>query len=101
MPSYYLHTGNARQALKAIDDGLSCVRLSTDLNLSEQDFSLSDQCLVLDEDNRLSIDELKRIVKKTQRIYLCRNGNIDPLEDRSSASRLRLDFWCFYQVKDN
>ena len=85
MPSYYLHTGNARQALKAIADGLSCVRLSTDMNLSERDFSLSDQCLVLDEDNRLSIDELKRIVKKTQRIYLCRDGNTDPLEDRSSG----------------
>jgi len=65
MPSYYLHTDNARQALEAIANGLSCIRLSTDLNLSERDFPLSDQCLVLDEDNRLSIDELKRIVKKT------------------------------------
>lgn len=85
MPSYYLHTGNARQALEAIAKGLSCIRLSTDLNLSERDFSLNDQCLALDEDNRLSIDELKRIVKKTQKIYLCRDGNIDPLEDRSSG----------------
>ena len=85
MPSYYLHTGNARQALEAIANGLSCVRLSTDLNLSEQDFSLSDQGLVLDENNRISFDELKRIVKKTQRIYLCRDGEMDPLEDRSSG----------------
>ncbi len=85
MPSYYLHTENARQTLVAIANGLSCVRLSTDLNLSEQDFSLSDKGLVLDEDNRLSIDELKRIVKKTQRIYHCRNGDMDPLEDRSSG----------------
>lgn len=85
MPSYYLHPGNARQALEAIANGLSCVRLSTDLNLSERDFSLRDQCLVLDEDNRLSIDKLKRIVKKTQRIYLCRDGNMNPLEDRSSG----------------
>jgi predicted methyltransferase len=85
MPSYYLHTENARQALEAIANGLSCVRLSIDLNLSERDFSLSDQGLVLDEYNRLSIDELKRIVKKTQRIYLCRDGDMDPLEDRSSG----------------
>jgi predicted methyltransferase len=85
MPNYYLHTINARQALEAIAKGLSCVRLSTDLNLSERDFSLSDQGLVLDEDNRLSIDELKRIVKKTQRIYLCRDGDLVPLEDRSSG----------------
>lgn len=83
MPSYYLHTENARQALEAIAKGLSCVRLSTDLNLTERDFSLSDQGLVLDEDNRLSINELKKIVKKTQRIYLCRDGDMDPLEDRS------------------
>jgi hypothetical protein len=51
MPSYYLHTENAKQALEAITKGLSSVRLSTDLNLSEQDFCLSDQGLVLDEDN--------------------------------------------------
>jgi len=85
MPDYYLHTINARQALDAIAKGLSCVRLSADLNLSERDFSLSDKGLLLDEDNRLSIDELKRIVKKKQRIYLCRDGDIVPLEDRSSG----------------
>ncbi len=85
MPCYYLHSENARQALEAIANGLSCVRLSTDLNLSERDFPLSDQGLVLDEDNRISIDELKRIVKKTQRIYLCRDGDVDPLEDRNSG----------------
>jgi len=85
MLSYYLHTDNARQALAAIAKGLSSVRLSTDLNISQQDFSLTDQSLVLDEDNRLSIEQLKKIVKKTQRIYLCRDGDMDPLEDRSSG----------------
>ena len=85
MPDYYLHTINARQALDAIAKGLLCVRISVDLNLSERDFSLSDQCLILDEDNRLSINKLKRIVKKTQRIYLCSEGDIVPLEDRSSG----------------
>ena len=83
MPDYYLHSINAQQALEAIAKGQSRVRLSADLNLSEQDFSLRSQGLVLDEDNRLSIDELKRIVKKTQRIYLCRDGDIIPLEDRT------------------
>ncbi len=83
MPDYYLHSINAQQALEAIAKGQSRVRLSADLNLSEQDFSLRGQGLVLDEDNRLSIDELKRIVKKTQRIYLCRDGDIIPLEDRT------------------
>ena len=85
MPSYYLHTDNAKQALDAIAKGLTSVRLSTDLNLSEQDFALSDQSLVLDADNRLSIDTLKSIVKKTQRIYLCRDGTMHPLEDRSAG----------------
>ena len=85
MSSYYLHTENAKKALEAIAKGQTCVQLSTDLNISERDFSLSDQSLVLDEDNRLSINELKKIVKKTQRIYLCRDGDMDPLEDRSSG----------------
>lgn len=85
MPNYYLHTINAQLALEAIAKGLSCVRLSADLNLSERDFTLSGQSLVLDKDNRLSIDDLKRIAKKTQRIYLCRDGDMAPLEDRSSG----------------
>ena len=79
MSSYHLHTENARQALEAISKGLSSVRISTDLNISERDFSLSDQSLVLDEDNRLSINDLKKIVKKTQRIYLCREGGYGPV----------------------
>lgn len=85
MPGYYLHTTNAQQALEAIAKGLSNIRLSADLNISEQDFSIREQSLVLDEDNQLSINELKKIVKKTQRIYLCRDGDMEPLEDRSSG----------------
>lgn len=85
MSNYYLHTTNSQQALEAITKGLPSVRLSVDLNLSERDFSLNNQSLVLDKDNRLSITELKRIIKKTQRIYLCRDGEITPLEDRSAG----------------
>ena len=85
MLGYYLHTKNAQQALDAISKGLLSVRLSTDLNLTEQDFSVNEQGLILDEDNQLSIAELKKIVKKTQRIYLCSDGDIDPLEDRSTG----------------
>tara|TARA_B110000046_G_scaffold181486_1_gene213792 strand:- start:515 stop:781 length:267 start_codon:yes stop_codon:yes gene_type:complete len=64
MHSYYLHTENATQALDAIAKGLSNVRLSTDLHLSEQDFSLIDKELVLDEDNKLTVTELKKIIKR-------------------------------------
>ncbi len=85
MSSYYLHTENAKQALEAIAKGHSSVRLSTDLNITQQDFSLSDQGLVLDQENQLSIEQLKKIVKKKQRIYLCCDGDMDPLEDRSSG----------------
>jgi len=85
MTSYYLHTLNAQQVLDAIAKGLPSVRISTDLNISEQDFSIIDKALVLDDENQLTVDELKRIVKKKQRIYLCSDGDIDPLEDRSSG----------------
>ncbi|NRA53058.1 MAG: methyltransferase domain-containing protein [Gammaproteobacteria bacterium] len=85
MLEYYLHTTNARQALEAIAKGQSSVRISADLNITEQDFAISDQGLVLDEDNLLSISELKKIVKKTQRIYLCTDGEMDPIEDRSAG----------------
>ncbi len=85
MLGYYLHSTNAKQALEAIAKGLPCVMISTDLNISEQEFSISAQGLVLDEDNQVSINELKKIVKKTQRIYLCSDGDMEPLEDRSSG----------------
>ncbi|WP_245542334.1 class I SAM-dependent methyltransferase [Psychromonas hadalis] len=55
------------------------------MNISQQDFTLSDKSLVLDDDNRLSVTELKKIVKKTQRIYLCSDGDMEALEDRSSG----------------
>ncbi|SMY15556.1 class I SAM-dependent methyltransferase [Photobacterium aquimaris] len=83
MLGYYLHTKNAQQALDAIAKGQSSVHLSTDLHLSEQDYAVSPEGLVLDEDNKLSIAELKKIVKKTQRIYLCSDGDMEPIEDRS------------------
>ncbi|MDH5784321.1 MAG: 50S ribosomal protein L11 methyltransferase [Chromatiales bacterium] len=85
MPGYYLHIINANQALEAIAKGESCVRLSTDLNLTERDFVITEQGLVLDEENRLSIAELKRIAKKSQRITLCRDGEMIALEDRSEG----------------
>ncbi len=67
MHSYYLHTDNAQLALTAITKGLSSVRLSTDLNITEQDYEIANQELVLDEDNRFTVAELKKIVKKKQR----------------------------------
>ena len=85
MPGYYLHSINAKQALEAIAKGMTCVQLSTDLNLSKQDFVLTEQGLVLDEENHLSIAELKKIAKKSQRITLCRDGEMIPLEDRSEG----------------
>tara|TARA_R110001583_G_scaffold34005_4_gene114669 strand:+ start:469 stop:1308 length:840 start_codon:yes stop_codon:yes gene_type:complete len=83
MSCYYLHSDNAKQALDAIAKGLSTVRLSTDLHITEQDFAVNAEGLILDEDNQLTIAELKKIVKKTGRIYLCQDGGMDPLEDRS------------------
>ncbi len=85
MSSYYLHTENAKLVLEAIAKGLPSVSISADLNITEQEFSLNDQGLILDEDNQLTIGDLKKIVKKTQRIYLCRDGEMDPLEDRSAG----------------
>lgn len=85
MLDYYLHSINSQQALEAIAKGLKKVRLSIDLNISEQDFALTDQGLVLDDDNWISTAELKKIVKKKQRIFLCRDGHKLPLEDRTSG----------------
>jgi predicted methyltransferase len=85
MQSYYLHTENATQALDAIAQGLSNVRLSTDLHLSDDEYALVNKELILDEDNKLTITDLKKIVKKTGRIYRCYDGEIDPLEDRSAG----------------
>jgi len=85
MPSYYLHADNAGRALQALAQGQASVRLSTDLNLSEQEFPLDERGLVLDADHQLCADELKAIAKKRQKIFLYRDGELDPLEDRSAG----------------
>jgi hypothetical protein len=83
MPSYYLHADNAALALKALAQGQSSVRLSTDLNLSEQDYPLAEQQLRLDPEQHLGVEELKRMAKKRQKIFLLRDGELAVLEDRS------------------
>ena len=85
MHIYYLHTENAIQAVDAIAKGLSNLRLSTDLYLSVHEYALVNKELILDEDNKLTTADLKKIVKKTGLIYRCYDGEIDPLEDRSAG----------------
>jgi uncharacterized protein len=85
MTYYYLHSVIAQQALDAIKKKQANVELSVDLNLSKQAFVISEQCLVLDEDNQLSVSELKKISKKTQRIFLCSDGDMSTIEDRSEG----------------
>lgn len=85
MHIYYLHTENAIQAVDAIAKGLSNLRLSTDLYLSDHEYALINNELILDEDNKLTAADLKNIVKKIGRIYRCSDSEIDPLEDRSAG----------------
>ncbi|WP_111978200.1 class I SAM-dependent methyltransferase [Algibacillus agarilyticus] len=85
MLGYYLHALNAQQALNAIEQDLSWVTISTDLHLSEHEYSIRDQSLVLDEENILCVADLKKLVKRKHRIYICTDGDWFPLEDRSTG----------------
>jgi len=85
MPGYYLHADNARQALEALAQGQTQVRLSMDLNRSFGEYRLSDEGLILDERSRLSADRLREIARKTRTIFLFDAGELEPLEDRTSG----------------
>ena len=82
---YWFHSAVARQILDAMDRGEKHIGVSLDLNLSRGTFALRGDELILDGDNRLSREELRRIEGKENRIFILEDGRLEVLEVRDEG----------------
>ena len=82
---YCLHAAIARQVLDAIARGENSIEISVDLNLSRNTFALCGDALVLDEGNRLGMEELRQIANKENRIFSLEDGRLEVLEVRGEG----------------
>jgi hypothetical protein len=82
---YWFYSAVARQVLDAMDRGDDRIDISVDLNLSRGTFALCGDVLILDEDNRLSREELRRIEGKENRIFHLEDDRLEVLEARGDG----------------
>jgi predicted methyltransferase len=82
---YWFYSAVAREVLGAMDRGDDRVDISVDLNLSRGAFDLRGDELILDEENRLSREELRRIEGKENRIFHLEGGRLEALEVRGDG----------------
>ena len=79
---YWFYSSVAREVLDAMDRGDDLVDISVDLHLSRDAFDLRGDELILDAENRLSREELRRIEGKESRIFHLEGGRLEVLEVR-------------------
>jgi len=82
---YWFSAAIARQALAALDGGAASVDISVDLNLSSGTFTLGDDALILDADQRLTRSELREIEAKERGIFLLADSQLELLEVRDEG----------------
>ena len=82
---YWFYSAVAREVLDAMDRGDDLVDISVDLHLSRDAFDLRGDELILDAENRLSREELRRIEGKENRIFHLEGGRLEVLEVRGDG----------------
>jgi hypothetical protein len=82
---YWFYSAVAREVLNAMDRGDDLVDISVDLHLSRDAFDLRGDELILDAENRLSREELRRIEGKENRIFHLEGGRLEVLEVRGDG----------------
>lgn len=82
---YFFYSDIARQVLADMDLAQKCTMISTDLNRTNAEFEILADKLILDEINALSLEDLRCIAKKENRIYVLTEGELTPLEHRGEG----------------
>jgi hypothetical protein len=82
---YWFYSAVAREVLAAMERGDDRIDISVDLNLSRGTFALRGDELILDENNRLSRAELRRIEGKENRIFYLEGRRLEVLEVRGDG----------------
>lgn len=83
--TYWFDAQVARRVLDALARGEAAVDISVDLNRSNATFALADDALLLDAGQRLEGEELRRIARKEQRIFILEKGELEVLEAREGG----------------
>ena len=79
-PRYYLSAQSAALILAAIDKKKPDVLVSADLNLSSKTFLLDNDTVCFDEINHLGAEQLRKILKKPNRVFLLTDGIVSIVE---------------------
>jgi predicted methyltransferase len=81
---YYLWSAAAESILKAVREGQTQVTVSTDLNRSVSTFPIQGDVVLFDSENILSKQQLLRIIKKEQRVFILEGNAIRAAERRDT-----------------
>ena len=82
---YYFHSRNAMQIVDAIAKGMNSVRVSLDLNLSEKEWAIAGNSLVMDEASSLETDQLIPVCSAGNKIFYYKSGELQPVEFRGDG----------------
>ncbi len=82
---YFFHSEVAAKILKAADQGLSTIKISLDLNLSQKNFKIKNTCLVLDDISAIEIRRLEPVASSPGKIFMFMDNELKPLEIRSGG----------------
>lgn len=83
--TYWFDAQVARRVLDALARGAASVDISVDLNRSSATFALAGDALLLDGEQRLAGEELRRIARKEQRVFVLEAGELEILEERDGG----------------
>jgi len=83
--TYWFDAHVARRVLDALARGAATVDIPVDLNRTVATFALAEDSLLLDADQRLTGEELRRIARKEQRIFVLEKGELAVLEARDGG----------------
>jgi len=78
--TYYLYSETANQILNAMAQKKRQVEISVDLNQSTEVFSLNENSIVFDGLSNLNVDQLRKISKKENRIFVLKDTELVMLE---------------------
>ncbi len=107
---YYITSDVAKILLKAFEQNNEIVKLSLDLNLSESQCTIQNGLFLFTDGSCLDISQLKRIIKKENRVFMLEKGELSIIEvseehyyklvPTKSAATLEIDGVRMHRTKD-
>ena len=80
---YYFYAESAKTILSAMNAKKKSIEVSLDLNRTTSIIEVKNEHAVLDEDNTITIDQLKKIKKKDKKIFILEGECMSVVEERN------------------